>query len=331
MTDRRHLLRRALSTLATLAVPAATIVAPAPAAAQAWPAKPVRLIVPAAAGAAPDVIARLLAERLGAAWGQSLIVDNRPGAGGIPGMSALARSANDGYTLGFVPAAMGTITPLVYRNPQFNPETELTSVATVGTSPLVLVTAAGSGITSLTDLAKAAKARPGQLNFAAPQPNSLPHLAGELMAKSGNLALYTVPYPGPPQAVSAVLAGDVTLTADGLPGLLPHIRAGRLKALAVTSGQRLPGLDIPTVAETFPGYELVGWFQILAPTGTPQPVIDKVNAEVNRILATPEIVSRLGELGIYPRRDSVAGAREFFASQQKAMRRLVAELGVQAQ
>lgn len=330
MTDRRRLLRRTLSTLTALAVPAA-LLSPRGAAAQAWPAKPVRLIVPAAAGSAPDVIARLLAERLGAAWGQSLIVDNRPGAGGIPGMSALARSANDGHTLGFVPAAMGTITPLVYKNPQFNPDTELTSVATIGTSPLVLVTAAGSGIGSLADLAKAAKARPGQLNFAAPQPNSLPHLAGELMAKAGNLALYTVPYPGPPQAVSAVLAGDVTLTADGLPGLLPHIRAGRLKALAVTSAQRLPGLDFPTVAETFPGYELVGWFQILVPAGTPQAVIDKVNAEVNRILAVPEIVSRLGELGIYPRRDSVAGAREFFASQQKAMRRLVAELGVQAQ
>lgn len=331
MTDRRGLLRRTLATLASLALPATTALAPADALAQAWPTKPVRLIVPAAAGAAPDVIARLLAERLGAAWGQSLIVDNRPGAGGIPGMSALARSANDGYTLGFVPAAMGTITPLVYKNPQFNPDTELSSVATVGTSPLVLVASAASGIQTLADLAKAAKARPGQLNFAAPQPNSLPHLAGELMAKAGNLQLYTVPYPGPPQAVSAVLAGDVTVTADGIPGLLPHIRAGRLKALAVTSGQRLPGLDIPTVAETFPGYELVGWFQILVPTGTPQPVVDRVNADVNRILATPEMVARLNELGIHPRRDSVAGAREFFATQQKAMRRLVSELGVQAQ
>ena len=121
---------------------AALAVFPALISAQTWPAKPVKMIVPAQAGAAPDVVARLLADRLGTALGQGVVVDNKPGAGGIPGMSALARSANDGYTIGFVPAAMGTITPLVYKNPQFNPDTDLVSVATVVTSPLVLVTQA---------------------------------------------------------------------------------------------------------------------------------------------------------------------------------------------
>ena len=296
-----------------------------------WPERPVRLIVPTAAGSAPDVIARLVADRLGALWGKTLVVDNKPGAGGIPGMSALARSPGDGYTLGFVPAAMGTITPLVYKNPQFNPDVELTPVATVGISPLMLVTPASSGLNTLADLARHAKANPGKVNFAAPQPNSLPHLAGELVSKAGNMSLYTVPYPGPPAAVTAVIAGDATVTADGIPGLLQHIRSGRLKALAVTSAQRVPGLDVPPVADTYPGYDVVGWFQILAPMGTPGAVIDKVNADLNKVTAQPDVVSKFAELGVFPRRDDVPAARAFWARQQAQMKKLVADLGVQPQ
>ena len=296
-----------------------------------WPTRPVKLIVPTAAGSAPDVIARLVADKLGAAWGRTLIVENKPGAGGIPGMSALVRSAADGYTLGFVPAAMGTITPLVYRNPQFNPDTELTPVATVGISPLLVVASSASGLNSLADLARHAKANPGKVNFAAPQPNSLPHLAGELMSKVGQMGLFSVPYAGPPAAVTAVIAGDATVTADGVPGLLQHIRSGRLKALAVTSAQRVPGLDVPTVADTYPGYDVTGWFQILAPAGTPAAVIERVNADLNRITAQPDVVARFAELGIYPRRDDVAAARAFWQQQQAQMKKLVADLGVQPQ
>lgn len=299
--------------------------------AQSWPNKPVKLIVPAGAGAAPDVIARLLGERLSQAWGQGVVVENRPGAGGIPGMSALARSPNDGYTIGFVPAAMGTITPLVYKNPQFNPDTDLTSVATIGTSPLVMVTPATSGINNLQDLVRFARANPGKANFAAPQQNSLPHLAGEMVNKVGNMGMTAVPYTAPPAALAGLMAGDVLMTTDGIPGMIGHIRSGRLKALAVTSAQRLPGLDIPTVAETFPGYELTGWFQIIVPAGTSPAVIDKVNADVNRIINAPDMTSRLNDMGVYPRSDTPAGAREFFAMQQRAMKKLVSDLGVQAQ
>lgn len=299
--------------------------------AQNWPAKPVRLIVPAGAGAAPDVIARLLGERLSQAWGQGVVVENRPGAGGIPGMSALARSANDGYTLGFVPAAMGTITPLVYKNPQFNPDTDLSSVATIGISPLVMVANANSGINSLQDLARFARANPGKANFAAPQPNSLPHLAGEMVNKAGNMGMTTVPYPAPPAALAGLMAGDVVMTTDGIPGLISHIRSGRLKALAVTSGQRLPGLDIPTVSETYPGVEATGWFQIIVPAGTPAALVDKINADVNRIIQSPDMSARLNDMGVYPRADSPAAAREFFAAQQRAMKKLVSELGIQPQ
>lgn len=311
---------------------AALAVIPSLASAQSWPNKPIKMIVPAGAGAAPDVVARLLADKLGAVWGQAVVVDNKPGGGGIPGMSALARSANDGYTIGFVPAAMGTITPLVYKNPQFNPETELVSVATVGISPLLLVTQAGNGIKSLADLAKTSKAQPGKLNLAAPQANSLPHLASEIVNKTGGMGLTTVPYAGAAPAVIAVMTGEVTLMTDGIPGLLQHIKSGKLHALAVTSAKRLPGFDtVPTVAETYPGYEVVGWFQILVPAGTPANVIESINREVNKITQSPEVTTRLSDFGVYPRQDSVIAAREFFISQQKAMKKIVSELGVQAQ
>jgi tripartite-type tricarboxylate transporter receptor subunit TctC len=322
LISKRGVLQAALSLLALASTQAM---------AQAWPSKPVRLIVPAGAGAAPDVIAGIVGEKLAAAWGQGVIVDNKPGAGGIPGMSALARSAPDGYTIGFVPAAMGTITPLVFKNPQFNPDTDLTSAATVGISPLMLAVPSSSGIQSVADLAKHAKAHPGKVNFAAPQLNSLPHLAGEMVSKAGAMGLFTVPFRAPPEAVTAVLSGDATLTVDGVPGLLQHVKSGRLRAIGVTSAKRLPGIDVPAVAETYPGYEAIGWFQIIVPAGTPAAIVERINADVNRITASPEVTARLGDMGVYPRQDSVAGAHEFFVQQQGAMKRLVNELGVQAQ
>ena len=315
-----------------IVIAALLTLAPVFAFAQAWPNKPLRMILPVVAGSAPDVVARLLAERLGAALGQSIVVDNRPGAGGIPGMSALARSTNDGYTIGFVPAAMATITPLVYKNPQFNIDADLLPVATVGVSPLLLVTQSGNGINSLADLARVAKAGGGKVNFAAPQLNSLPHLAGEMVNKAGNLGLFTVPYSGPPTAVLAVISGDATVTADGIPGLLQHIKGGKLRALGVTTAKRVPGFEgIPAIAETYPGFEAIGWFQLFMPAGTPMAVIERINREVNKVTEIPEMVSRLSDLGIYTRQDSLAASRDFFLSQQRAMKKLVTDLGVQPQ
>ncbi len=320
--SKRHVLQAACLWLAVVGTSAM---------AQAWPSKPVRMIVPVGAGSAPDVIARIVGEKLATAWNQGVVVDNRPGAGGIPGMSALARSAPDGYTIGFVPAAMGTITPLVFKAPQFNPDTELSSVATVGISPLMLAVPATSGIQSVADLEKHAKAQPGKVNFAAPQLNSLPHLAGELVSKAGGMGMFTVPYRTPPEAVAAVLAGDALLTVDGVPSLLPHVKSGRLRAVGVTSSARLPGIDVPAVAETYPGYEAIGWFQIVVPAGTPAAIVERINADVNRITASPEVTARLTDMGVYPRQDSVSAARSFFSEQQRTMKRLVTDLGIQPQ
>ena len=300
--------------------------------AQAWPNKPVRTIVPFPAGATPDVIARLVADRLGAAWGQSVIVDNRPGAGGIPGMSALVRSANDGYTIGFIPAAVLTLTPELYKNPQFNPDTDIVPVAAVGTSPMMVVVNANSDIKSMADLVKASKAQAGKLTFAAAQLNSVPHLTGEMLGKAMGAPMMVVPYTGSPQAITALLSNEAVVTIDGMAALVPNVKAGKFRALAVMSKERLPGFEsVPVAADTVKGIESIGWFSIYAPTGTPQAVVDKVNADINKIVMTPDLVARFAELGVYPKTGTPKQLGEFVTEQRGVWKKVVTDLKLQPQ
>ena len=298
----------------------------------AWPSKPVRLVVPFPAGAAPDVIARLLAERLTAQWSQTVIVDNKPGAGGITGMSALVQSSADGYTLGFVPAAVATLTPHLFKNPQFNLDLQLSPDGAVGTSPMMIVVPQASGITNLAELISAARSRPGQLNFAAPQTNSLPHLTGEMLARATGTTFYSVPYSGSAQSTTALLAGESALTIDGLPALTQYVKAGKLRALAVTSRERLPGFEsVPTAAETIAGFESIGWFGIFAPKGVPAAVIEQINQDLNKVLQQPALIARFAELGVYPKAGSIKAFDEFLQSQRNAWKKVVQDLGLQPQ
>jgi tripartite-type tricarboxylate transporter receptor subunit TctC len=310
-----------------LAVLACALLPVLAARAQDWPTKPVRMVVPTGAGSAPDVIARLLGDRLAQAWGQGVAVENKPGAGGIPGMSALANST-DGHTIGFVPAAMATVTPLVYKNPQFNIDA-LQAAATVGISPLMLVAPANAPFNTLGELERYAKANPGKVNFGAAQLNSLPHLAGEMLSKTGSLGFFTVPYATPPAAITAALSGDVAVTADGIPGVQQHLKSGRLKALGVTTAARVPGYEaIPAVAETYPGYEAIGWFQILVPAGFPPARIEQLNRDVNTVLRQPDVVRQLQELGVFPQQSTPASARDFLSAQRQVMKKIVTDLGL---
>lgn len=323
---------RALWRRLFLSLLAACALSGAAAHAQAWPAKSVRLIVPYAAGTAPDVIARLMAERLGTMWNQSVFVDNRPGAGGIPGMSALARAGGDSYTLGLVPAAVLTLTPHLYKNPQFNIDTDLTPIAAVATGPMMIVVASGSSINSLADLVKAAKAQPGKINFAIPQSNSVPHLTGEMLARAAGMRLAVIPYTGSPAAASAVLAGEVTFTMDGLPALTQYVKAGRLRPLAVTSRERLPGFEtVPTVGESFQGFESVGWFAVYSPSGVPAAVIEQVNRDVNKIIQMPDLVARFADFGVYPRAGSPKALADYVQEQRALWKKTVTDLNLQPQ
>jgi tripartite-type tricarboxylate transporter receptor subunit TctC len=300
--------------------------------AQAWPTKPVRMIIPFPPGSAPDVIARLLAERMGKTWGQAVFVDNRPGAGGIPGMSGLARSPNDGYTIGFVPAAVVTITPEIYKNPQFNVDTDFVPISPIGTTPMLVVVNANSEYKTLDDLMAAAKAKPGTINFAAPQLNSIPHITGELVGKAKGGSFYTVPYPTVPAAITAVLSGEAIVTVDAPPSLLPNIKAGKLRALAVTSKARMPGFDnLPAANEAIRGFESIGWFSLYAPTGTPAAIVEQINRDINKIIQAPDLIERLTDLGVYPKGGSAADLTAFVSEQRVLWKKVIQSMGIQAQ
>ena len=326
-TRRAHFLSTAATLLLSL-----SIWLPANAAGLAWPSKPVRLIVPFPAGAAPDVIARLVADRLATAWGQAVFVENRPGAGGIPGMAALVRSPADGHTLGFVPAAVVTLTPELYKNPQFNLDTELIPVGAIGTSPMMVVVNQSSDIKTLADLVRAAKAQPGKLNFAAAQTNSVPHLTGEMLGRATGAKLFTVPYSGSAAATTALLSNEATIAVDGLPALIQYVKAGKFRALGVTSRERLPGFEsIPAVGETVRGFESLGWFSIYAPTGTPAAVVEQVNRGINKIIQTPDVVARFAELGVYPKPGTPKALGDFVQEQRSTWKKVVTDLGLQPQ
>jgi tripartite-type tricarboxylate transporter receptor subunit TctC len=302
------------------------------AAAQSWPAKPVRFIVPFPPGAAPDIIARLVADKLGGLWGQQVIVDNRPGAGGISGMSALVRSPADGYTLAFVPASTLTLTPHLFKDPQFNIDRELVSIAAIGTSPMMVAVNPASGVNTLDDLVRTVKAQPGKVNFASPAVNSVPHLTADMLNRAAGMQLYTVPYSGSVAASTATMTGEAVVTIDGLPPLVPQVKSGKLRAIAVTSRQRLPGFEsVPTVAETFPGFESIGWFGVFGPAGVPAPVIERVNRDVNTVIQMPDVVARFNELGVYPNPGSPKALDDFLQAQRALWKKVVQDVGLQAQ
>jgi tripartite-type tricarboxylate transporter receptor subunit TctC len=300
--------------------------------AQSWPTKPVHLLVPFPPGTAPDIASRLMAEKLSQGWKQQMVVENRPGAGGIPGMSAFIKMAPDGYAFSVVPATVVTLTPHLYKNPQYSIDTDVTPVAILATGPFIVAVNPAIGVNSLDDLLKMARAQPGKVNFAPPTINTTPHLAGEVLAMLAGVKFYPVPYNGSVPAVTATITNESQFTIDGVPALASNIKAGKLKAIAVTSKERIPGFEnVPPVGDTFKGFEAIGWFAVLAPAKTPAAMVERMNKDVNAVAQMPDIVSRYAELGIYPRPGTVQQAAEFLASERKLWGKVIKDLNIQAQ
>jgi len=315
-----------------IALGAALALAAGAAQAQSWPTKPVHLMVPFPPGTAPDIASRLMAEKLSQGWKQQMVVENRPGAGGISGMSAFIKTAPDGYSFSVVPATVVTLTPHVFKNPQYSIDTDVTPVAILATGPFIVAVNPGIGVNSLDDLLKMARAQPGKVNFAPPTLNTTPHLAGEVLAMLAGVKFYPVPYNGSVPAVTATITNESQFTIDGVPALASNIKAGKLKAIAVTSKDRISGFEnVPPVAETFKGFEAIGWFAVLAPAKTPAAMVERMNRDVNAVAQMPDIVSRYAELGIYPRPGNVKQAAEFLASERKLWGKVIQDLGIQAQ
>ncbi len=268
--------------------------------AQDWPQRPVRMIVPYTAGGATDLLARAIGERLGAAIGQTVVIDNRPGANTIIGYQLQAGAAADGYTLimgGFNALVMN---PLLYKSLPYNVERDLAHIGLVGISPLVVAVHPSLPARSLQDLVAYARANPGKLNFASSGNGNLTHIAGELFMSMAGIRMQHVPYKGGSASMADQLTGVIQLKFDTPITALPYIRDGRLRGLAVTSGRRMSALpDLPTVAEQgYKDYDAATWFSIATRKGTPQPVITRLSTELSRIVQMPDMRARFGAVAI---------------------------------
>jgi len=265
--------------------------------AQTWPDKPVRLIVPFPPGGGTDILARLLGQKLGEAWGQPIVVENKAGAGGTLGADAAAKSTPDGYTILMVSASY-SVNPSLYRL-TFDPLKDLVPVSLVASVPFVLVSPPSLPANSVKELIGLASSKPGAMNFASSGNGSAPHLVGELFAMKTNTKLVHVPFKGGAPALNEVLAGRVEVYFSTITQALGSISAGKLKPLAVTSRQRSGAIpQVPTLEESgVRDFDLVDWFAILAPAGTPQPIVTKISEEIGRQVRGAEMKARLAKEG----------------------------------
>ena len=265
-----------------------------------YPTKLVRLVVGFSAGGAVDVQARIVAQRLGDALGQSVIVENRPGADGILAGDFVAKSAPDGYTVAYVSAGHAMNSILHAKTLPYHAVNDFAPISLVATGPLTIVVNPALPVQDLKQLIALARARPGELNFASSGSGGTMHLAGELLKSVAKINIVHVPYKGGGPAVIDVLGGQIELTFVGAPASMPHIRSGRLKVLAVTSAKRSAALpDVPTVAELgYPGYEVGAWYAMLAPAHTPAAIVNQLSTEVAKVVSLPDTRQRFLALGI---------------------------------
>lgn len=283
--------RNAIQALALAAALSVNLALAPSAAAADWPDRPITLIVPFPAGGGTDTFARPLAQQLSMQLGQTMVVDNKGGAGGTVGAGVAAKAKPDGYTF-FMGGAHHAVAPSLYKNLSYDIQKDFVPVALLAQPPqVVVVNASKLPVNTLQEFIEYARKRPGEINFGTAGKGSTHHLAGELFALQTDIKLVDVPYQGAGPMLSALIGGQVDLAFDGLGSSAGHIRAGSIKPLAVAAAQRSPSFpDVPTVAEAgVPGYEVSTWYAMWAPAGTPQPVVDKMIAEVTKALNTPKI------------------------------------------
>jgi len=284
--------------LAALVVAAAVVCTPA-ASAQDYPTRPVKIVVASVAGSAPDVLARLIAEKLGAALDQPVIVDNKPGAGGVVGIDAVAKAAPDGYTLAIGHDGTMAINTIVYKSLPYDPATDFAAIAPLGLNEFVLLTNPATGVWTVKEMIAYAKARPGKVSYGSAGVGTPNHLFMEQLLKAADVSMTHIPYKGGAAAVADLVGGQTEFMLAGIAPALPHLKAGKLVAIAVTQPTRSKVLpDVPTVAETIPGFGMKTWFGLFAPAKTPPAIVQKLNAEVRKVLADKDVQDKLTAQGI---------------------------------
>lgn len=278
---------------------------------QAYPNKPVRIIVPYPPGGTADIVGRTIAEKLGVIWGQSVIVENRAGAGGTIGVDSAAKAAPDGYTMVLGVTGPLTIAPGINAQLAYDPLRDLVPITLVAAVPSLIAVHPSVPARDLKELIALAKSQPGKLTFASAGTGTSVHIAGELFKSMAGVDILHVPYKGGVPALNDLMGGQVSMIIENMPQLLPQVRAGKIRALAVTTLQRSPAIsDLPAVSEILPGYEATTWFGLLAPAKTPQEIVKKVQSDVAKIGMLPDVKERFTGLGA----DVIASTPEVFAT-----------------
>lgn len=303
--------------LATVLLAASALLsAPAQAQATGYPTKPIRLVVPFPAGGATDIFARAVSQKLGERLGASIVVDNKPGAGGAIGSELAAKAAPDGYTLLLATTSTHSIGPSFGKLP-YDAVADFTPIAHVGNAPSIMLVPNSSPAKTVKDWVEYARKSPGKLNYASSGNGTVVHLGTEFFKSQAGLFLVHIPYRGTALAIPDLVSGKLDLLMDSLPSGLPHVKEGRLRALGITSAKRSPLLpDLPAIAETVPGYESVTWFGVYGPKGLPADIVARVNTALNQALQDVEVKDRLARLGIEP----AGGTPQQFAAMAQADR-----------
>jgi tripartite-type tricarboxylate transporter receptor subunit TctC len=296
--------------------------------AQSYPSEQVKIVVPFGAGSVTDTLARILADKLGASWKQNIIVENRPG---LPGTTAVAKSSPDGYTL-MVTSNGHVIAKTINKNVQFDPVEDFVGISRLVEVPFVMIVPTSLPAKTFKEFIELAKAEPGKHNFSSAGVASTTFLAGETLRQAAGLELVHVPFKGVPEAVTAVLRGDVSFYFAPVPDATSQAEGGKARMLAISSPTRSKDVpDVPTIVESgVPNFKYSSWFGLMAPKGTPKAVVDKINGDVHGVLKMPDVVQRLSTLGSLPSPNSPAEFDAIIKSDEKVYAELLAKAGIQA-
>ena len=313
---RRRFLRLAAGGVALAA-------APQTASAQAYPSRPITIMVFVGPGGTPDIIARLIGQAMSQRIGQPVIVENRPGGGGNLSLQAVARAPADGHTLLLI-ATPHAINVTLYEKLNVNVVRDIAPVASINNDSFVMLVNPSSPIKSVAEFIAHAKSNPGKVNLTSSGNGNLTHLSGELFRMASGIELVHVPYRNTPAALTALMAGEVHVMFDALPSALPHVKAGSCDALGVTAPARVKALpDVPSISDTVPGYAVTGWLGIGAPKGTPAEIVEKLNKDINAVVSDPEIAARLASFGSDPFTSSPANFGKFIAAETEKWEKVV--------
>jgi tripartite-type tricarboxylate transporter receptor subunit TctC len=326
----KHSMVRVLVAICTILVALSAVSARA---ADEYPSRPLRMIVPFPPGGPADTLGRIVAEKLAVSFGQPVVVDNRAGAGGNIGMEIGAKAAADGYTIVLAPTGNLTVNPSLYRNIPYNVTRDFAPVTVIATVPNVLIVSSTVPAHNVTELIRHMKAHPGEFNFSSPGNGSGAHLAGELFKSMAGVAMTHVPYNGIAPAVTAVVGGQVQLMFAGITSALPQAKGGKVRALGIASLKRSPAApELPTLAESgLPGFDVTSWYGIVVPSGTPVSVINRLQAETTKLLSLPDVREKLTGLGAEPLGNSSADFAAMIRTETVKWRKIVVDANIKAE